>query len=81
MTRVRKTIDQLKQERRDLDAKIRRIEQAEREFKQRAAMEAMKMLRLLDLPEAELLERLKSLVPAKTTKLGTENAEEKEPTT
>ncbi len=78
MTRVRKTLDQLKQERRDLDAKIRRMEQATREFKQRAAMEAMKMLGLLDLPEAELLERLKSLAPAKAVKVGTDG---QEPTT
>ena len=81
MTRVRKTLDQLKQERRDLDAKIRRMEQAEREFKQRAAMEAMKMLGLLDLPEAELLERLKSLAPAKAAKVGTKTADGQEPTT
>lgn len=79
MARIRKTLDQLKQERRDLDSKIRRMEQAERELKERGAMEAMKMLGLLDLSEAELLEKLKSVAPAKTAKLGTKKVDEKEP--
>jgi hypothetical protein len=79
MARIRKTLDQLKQERRDLDSKIRRREHAERELKERGAMEAMKMLGLLDLPEAELLEKLKFVAPAKAAKMGKKKADEQTP--
>lgn len=65
MARARKTLEQLKQERKEIDAKIRRMEKAETDAKEKAVIDAIKSLGLMNLSEEELKDRLKAITPKK----------------
>ena len=59
-TQMAKTLDQLMKEREALDSRIRALKKTEREGRTKAAMKALETLGLLDLPEAELVQRLQA---------------------
>lgn len=56
-----KTLDQLMKEREALDSRIRALKKMEREARTKAAMKALETLGLLELPEAELVQRLQAV--------------------